>query len=106
MHVEVEQEEDGRWIAEVPEFPGALAYGVSRQEANQPVSKCSCSVRLPTGWNIEKRSHRSVTSLPFRRHECVGSTQVEAGPQSVAQNRLDPKAPDWISSGAFTGRIP
>ena len=33
MHVEVEQEEDGRWIAEVPEFPGALAYGVSRQEA-------------------------------------------------------------------------
>ena len=33
MNVEIEQEDDGRWIAEVPDFPGAMAYGVSRQEA-------------------------------------------------------------------------
>jgi predicted RNase H-like HicB family nuclease len=25
--VETEQESDGRWIAEVPELPGVLAYG-------------------------------------------------------------------------------
>lgn len=31
--VEVEQETDGRWIAEVPELPGVLAYGTSREEA-------------------------------------------------------------------------
>ena len=31
--VEVEQEADGRWIAEVPDLPGVLAYGESRQEA-------------------------------------------------------------------------
>lgn len=31
--VEVEQESDGRWIAEVPELPGVLVYGASRQEA-------------------------------------------------------------------------
>ncbi|MDO8632310.1 MAG: type II toxin-antitoxin system HicB family antitoxin [Phycisphaerales bacterium] len=31
--VEIEQESDGRWIAEVPELPGVLAYGASRQEA-------------------------------------------------------------------------
>jgi predicted RNase H-like HicB family nuclease len=31
--VEVEQEVDGRWLAEVPELPGALAYGVSQDEA-------------------------------------------------------------------------
>ena len=31
--VEVEQEEDGRWIAEVNELPGVLAYGASRDEA-------------------------------------------------------------------------
>ncbi len=29
----VDREEDGRWIAEIPEVPGALAYGASRQEA-------------------------------------------------------------------------
>jgi predicted RNase H-like HicB family nuclease len=33
MTVELEQEEDGRWIAEVPQLPGALAYGQTRQDA-------------------------------------------------------------------------
>lgn len=33
MRVEVEQEQDGRWIAEVGVIPGAMAYGASRQEA-------------------------------------------------------------------------
>jgi len=30
---ETELEVDGRWIAEVPELPGVLAYGATRQEA-------------------------------------------------------------------------
>ena len=33
LAVETEQETDGRWIAEVPQIPGALAYGADRQEA-------------------------------------------------------------------------
>ncbi|MBC7855128.1 MAG: type II toxin-antitoxin system HicB family antitoxin [Pirellulaceae bacterium] len=33
MRIEVEQEEDGRWIAEGPELPGVLAYGPSREAA-------------------------------------------------------------------------
>lgn len=31
--LECEREEDGRWLAEVPELPGALAYGASAEEA-------------------------------------------------------------------------
>lgn len=31
--LQVEQEEDGRWLAEVPELPGVLAYGGSSDEA-------------------------------------------------------------------------
>jgi len=31
--LETEQEEDGRWIAEVRDLPGVLAYGVTRSEA-------------------------------------------------------------------------
>ncbi|MEK6302050.1 MAG: hypothetical protein AABO41_15175 [Acidobacteriota bacterium] len=31
--VELEEEEDGRWIAEVVEIPGALAYGGTQEEA-------------------------------------------------------------------------
>ena len=33
LKVETEQEEDGRWIAEVLQIPGALAYGSTRHEA-------------------------------------------------------------------------
>lgn len=33
MKIEIEHEEDGRWIAEVPDLPGVLAYGQSRQDA-------------------------------------------------------------------------
>jgi predicted RNase H-like HicB family nuclease len=31
--IEIELEEDGRWIAEVVDLPGALAYGATREEA-------------------------------------------------------------------------
>lgn len=33
LHVEIEQEVDGRWVAEVTDLPGVLAYGVSRADA-------------------------------------------------------------------------
>ena len=31
--LECEREDDGRWLAEVLELPGALAYGASKDEA-------------------------------------------------------------------------
>src|SRR3989304_284014 len=31
--VETEQEQDGRWIAEIIELPGVIKYGKSREEA-------------------------------------------------------------------------
>ncbi len=33
MLIEIEQENDGRWIAEVPSISGAMAYGATKQEA-------------------------------------------------------------------------
>jgi predicted RNase H-like HicB family nuclease len=33
LSIEVDRESDGRWIAELPELPGVLAYGTSRREA-------------------------------------------------------------------------
>jgi predicted RNase H-like HicB family nuclease len=35
MHltVETDREEDGRWIAEVPDLAGVLAYGETREQA-------------------------------------------------------------------------
>lgn len=33
LTVDVAREDDGRWIAEVPELPGVMVYGLVRQEA-------------------------------------------------------------------------
>jgi predicted RNase H-like HicB family nuclease len=33
MRVEIEQETDGRWIAEIPDLPGVMAYGATPEEA-------------------------------------------------------------------------
>ena len=33
LSVEIDREDDGRWIAEVSELPGTLAYGESREIA-------------------------------------------------------------------------
>ena len=37
LTVEFEQETDGRWIAEVPELPGVIVYGVDRTDAFRKV---------------------------------------------------------------------
>ena len=33
FNIECELEEDGRWLAEVPQLPGVLAYGTSANDA-------------------------------------------------------------------------
>ena len=33
MNIEIEREEDGRWIAEVPDLHGVMVYGQSQEEA-------------------------------------------------------------------------
>lgn len=42
--VELEREQDGRWIAEVPELPGVLAYGQSSAEAKARVQALALRV--------------------------------------------------------------
>ena len=37
MRIEVEQEDDGRWIAEVLDLPGVMKYGATREEAGAKV---------------------------------------------------------------------
>jgi len=44
LTIEVEQEEDGRWLAEVPELPGALTYSETREEAIGRVQSLSLRV--------------------------------------------------------------
>jgi len=52
LMVEIEQEEDGRWIAEVTTLPGVMAYGETRAEADAKVKALALRViadRLDNG---------------------------------------------------------
>ncbi len=44
LRVELEREDDGRWIAEVPELPGVLAYGATSAEAQAKVQALALRV--------------------------------------------------------------
>ena len=44
LTVETEREEDGRWIAEVPDLPGVLAYGATEPEARARVQALALRV--------------------------------------------------------------
>ncbi len=55
MNIEIEHEEDGRWIAEVPDLPGVMAYGQSKKEAVSKVKALALRVladRLEHGEEI------------------------------------------------------
>ena len=55
MVVETDRETDGRWIAEIPELPGSLVYGSSREEAIAKVKSLALRVmadRLDHGEEI------------------------------------------------------
>jgi predicted RNase H-like HicB family nuclease len=52
LRIEVEREEDGRWIAEVPELPGVMVYGSSPADARVKVQALALRVladRLENG---------------------------------------------------------
>jgi predicted RNase H-like HicB family nuclease len=50
--VEIEQEQDGRWIAEIPGLPGVMVYGATPDEARDRVQALALRVladRLENG---------------------------------------------------------
>ena len=59
LSIEIEQEDDGRWLAEVRELPGVLTYGQTREEAIDRVRVLSLRVladRLDHGEAIPEMS--------------------------------------------------
>jgi predicted RNase H-like HicB family nuclease len=52
MTIEIEREDDGRWMTEIPELPGVMAYGTTREEALASVKALALRVmadRLENG---------------------------------------------------------
>ncbi|HVM61385.1 MAG TPA: type II toxin-antitoxin system HicB family antitoxin [Verrucomicrobiae bacterium] len=65
MKIEVEREDDGRWLAEVTELPGAMSYGRTRKEAISKAKALALRViadRLEHGEEIPEL--RGVFAVP------------------------------------------
>jgi len=44
LKIEIEIEDDGRYLAETPDLPGVMAYGLTRQEAVRRVQALALRV--------------------------------------------------------------
>lgn len=44
LTIEIEREPDGRWIGEVPELPGVIAYGGTEDEARNKTAALALRV--------------------------------------------------------------
>ena len=55
--IEYEQEEDGRWLAEVTELPGVLAYGKNAEDAMLKVETLALRVIAE---RLEQEESRAV----------------------------------------------
>lgn len=58
FHIELEREEDGRWIAEVPDLPGVMVYGRDRADAIAKVQALALRVLA------ERREHLAPHTRP------------------------------------------
>ena len=65
--IEYEQETDGRWLAEVKELPGVLAYGQTSDEARSKVQALALRVladRIEHGEEVPKKTRERPEPLP------------------------------------------
>lgn len=60
LRVELEREDDGRWMAGVPELPGVLTYGGTREEAVARVQALALRV-------ITERLEHGEAASPWTR---------------------------------------
>lgn len=63
--VEIELETDGRWIAEIPQVPGALAYGTTKEEA---INKAYAIALRSVADDVEHSQDAPPNSISLERH--------------------------------------
>ncbi len=60
FHIELDRENDGRWIAEIEALPGVMAYGKTKQEAVAKVKALALRVLAD---QVEKEVNHSTRAL-------------------------------------------
>lgn len=67
LNIEVEREEDGRWIAEVMNLPGVMVYGDTLQEAL--VKAKALALRVLADQVEASQQPDTVNNISFLTHE-------------------------------------
>jgi predicted RNase H-like HicB family nuclease len=83
--IEIEHEEDGRRIAEIPQLPGVLAYGATPDEASARVEILALRVLAEQLEHGEAKPWRSASR--WQRHDCLA---VGEGAQSPLRAHTHP----------------
>lgn len=78
MRIEIEREEDGRWIGEVPALPGVLAYGNTAEEARAKIEALAFRV-------IADRLEHGESVPPEVRNVFAFHDGDEIGPRMLAR---------------------
>lgn len=63
LQIEIEREDDGRWIAEVEDLAGVMVYGETREEAIKKVKTLALRViadRLENGESLPQQIEKLV----------------------------------------------
>ena len=71
--IEFEQEYDGRWIAEIPEMPGVMAYGATKIQAGEKVKALAFRVLAD---RIESTTPPHIDHVAFSDYEPVAGASV------------------------------
>ena len=79
--IELDREDDGRWLAEVPALAGVMCYGANRDEAVAHVQALALRVIA------ERLEHLALREGPTR-------------PRRPVEDRVAGEAPIWLASHA------
>ena len=95
LGIELEREDDGRWLAEVPTLAGVMCYGQTREDAVARVQALALRViadlEAAPATHVGRKDNRSSAGS-------VSPCSPPAGPmvrKSVAFGSLSPAAPRW-----------
>jgi predicted RNase H-like HicB family nuclease len=81
--IDTEQEDDGRWLAEVPDLPGVLAYGATKEEAQARAQVLALRVIAEQLEHGEARPIDIHISVPSKY---VGAVRSEGAPITATMN--------------------
>ena len=93
MKVEIDREEDGRWIAEIPDLPGVMAYGRTRDEAMVNVKALAARALADRAASTGAECDREVATLGASKSfgSFLEARSGEAGDIPISDVRKKPR---------------